>query len=240
MCEVSDVQVCCLYVCVFDQVCVVLWFYGYYEVLVDGDLQLVGKDWCVILYVKLGELVKIIEVYVSFGDIVVVIGLICCVQWVIEWFKGQIFNYGVYDVVCDVLSGQFIVYGFFGVKLVIYWVEVICVSYSVVVCLVWEIGLCYCFGQVQFEGLQFCKGFLDCYVLFKLGDYFLQDQLFDLQQVFNGVDYFLVVNVLLDVDDVRDGMVIVKVELVLVKCIVYIGGLFIGIDIGFGLCGGVI
>ncbi|MGN6238016.1 autotransporter assembly complex protein TamA [Dyella sp.] len=237
--EVSDAQVRRLYARAPDQVRAALRPYGYYEASVDGDLQPVGKDWRVTLHVKPGEPVKITEVHVSLGDTAAAIGPIRRAQRAIERLKGQTLNHGVYDAARDALSGQLTAHGFLGAKLVTHRVEVTRASHSVVVRLAWETGPRYRFGQVQFEGSQFRKGFLDRYVPFKPGDYFSQDQLLDLQQALNGADYFSVVNVLPDVDDAKDGTVTVKVELVPAKRTVYTGGPFIGTDTGFGLRGGV-
>lgn len=237
--EVSDAQVRRLYARAPDQVRAALRPYGYYEASVDGDLQPVGKDWRVTLHVKPGEPVKITEVYVSLGDTAAAIGPIRRAQRAIERLKGQTLNHGVYDAARDALSGQLTAHGFLGAKLVTHRVEVTRASHSAVVRLAWETGPRYRFGQVQFEGSQFRKGFLDRYVPFKPGDYFSQDQLLDLQQALNGADYFSVVNILPDVDDARDGTVTVKVELVPAKRTVYTGGPFIGTDTGFGLRGGV-
>lgn len=237
--EVSDAQVRRLYARAPDQVRAALRPYGYYEASVDGDLQPVGKDWRVTLHVKPGEPVKIIEVHVSLGDTAAAIGPIRRAQRAIERLKGQTLNHGVYDAARDALSGQLTAHGFLGAKLVTHRVEVTRASHSAVVRLAWESGPRYRFGQVQFEGSQFRKGFLDRYVPFKPGDYFSQDQLLDLQQALNGSDYFSVVNVLPDVDDAKDGTVTVKVELVPAKRTVYTGGPFIGTDTGFGLRGGV-
>ena len=237
--EVSDAQVRRLYARAPDQVRAALRPYGYYEASVDGDLQPVGKDWRVTLHVKPGEPVKITEVHVNLGDTATAIGPIRRAQRAIERLKGQTLNHGVYDAARDALSGQLTAHGFLGAKLVTHRVEVTRASHSAVVRLAWDAGPRYRFGQVQFEGSQFRKGFLDRYVPFKPGDYFSQDQLLDLQQALNGADYFSVVNVLPDVDDAKDGTVTVKVELVPAKRTVYTGGPFIGTDTGFGLRGGV-
>jgi translocation and assembly module TamA len=118
-------------------------------------------------------------------------------------------------------------------------VEVNRAERSAAIKLAWDAGTRYRYGKVKFDGSQFREGFLQRYVPFKSGDYFSQDQLLQLQQALNGADYFSVVNVLPDVDEAKQGVVDVTVQLVPAKRTIYTGGPFIGTDTGFGVRGGI-
>lgn len=236
--EVSDAQVRRLYERAPGQVKSALQPYGYYDATVAGDLQQVGKDWRVTLHVKPGEPVKVTSVDVQLDDAAAKIAPLRRATRAIERLKGKPLDHGAYDAARDALSAQLTANGFLDARLVTHRVEVTRANRSAAIKLAWQAGPRYRYGQVHFDGSQFNDGFLDRYVPFKSGDYFSQDQLLELQQALNGADYFAVVNVLPDVDEAKDGVVDVTVQLAPAKRTIYTGGPFIGTDTGVGLRGG--
>jgi translocation and assembly module TamA len=236
--EVSDAQLRRLYERAPDQVKSSLEPYGYYDATVTGDLQQVGKNWQVTLHVKPGEPVKVTAVDVQLDKAAAGIAPIRRAQRALERMKGKTLDHGTYDAARDALSAQLTANGFLDARLLTHRVEVTRANRSASIKLAWQAGPRYRYGQVHFEGSQFNDGFLDRYVPFKSGDYFSQDQLLDLQQALNGADYFAVVNVLPDVDEAKNGVVDVSVQLAPAKRTIYTGGPFIGTDTGFGLRGG--
>jgi translocation and assembly module TamA len=236
--NVSDAQVRRLVERAPEQVTKALQPYGYYDATVTGDLQQAGKDWRVTLHVKRGEPVKITAVDVQLDETASNIAPLRRAKRVIERLKGQTLNHGAYEQARDALSAQLTANGFLDARLLTHRVEVSRANHSAVIKLAWKAGPRFRYGKVHFDGSQFNDGFLDRYVPFKSGDYFAQDQLLALQQALNGADYFAVVNVLPDIDEAKDGVINVTVQLAPAKRSIYTGGPFIGTDTGFGVRGG--
>jgi translocation and assembly module TamA len=237
--DISDAQVRRLYERAPQQLQSSLQPYGYYEATVAGELKQAGKDWLVTLHVKPGEPVKIATVELQLDPEASAIAPIRRARRAIERLKGQTLNDGAYDSARDTLSAQLTANGFLDAKLLTHRVEVNRGNHSAAIKLAWQAGQRYRFGKVTFEGSQFRPGFLDRYVPFKHGDYFAQDDLLNLQQALNGADYFSVVNVIPDVDEAKNGIVDITVQLAPAKRTIYTGGPFIGTDTGFGLRGGI-
>jgi translocation and assembly module TamA len=236
--DVSDAQLRRLYGRAPDQVKLSLEPYGYYDATVTGDLQQVGRNWQVTLHVRPGEPVKVAAVDVQLDKSAAAIAPIRRAQRALERLKGKTLDHGAYDSARDALSAQLTANGFLDARLLTHRVEVTRANHSAAIKLAWQAGPRFRYGRVRFEGSQFNDGFLDRYVPFKSGDYFSQDQLLELQQALNGADYFAVVNVLPDVDEAKDGVVDVTVQLAPAKRTIYTGGPFIGTDTGFGVRGG--
>ena len=235
---VSDAQIRRLVERAPDQARKALEPYGYYDAAVTGDLQQIGKNWRVTLHVKPGEPVRITAVELQLDRDAAGLPSIRRSKRAIERLKGQPLDHGVYDAARDALSAQLTANGFLDARLLTHRVEVTRANHSATIRLAWEAGPRYRYGRVHFEGSQFDDGFLDRYVPFKSGDYFSQNQLLELQQALNGADYFAVVNVMPDVDEAKNGVVDVDVQLAPAKRSIYTGGPFIGTDTGFGLRGG--
>ncbi len=213
--------------------------YGYYDASVSGELRQVGNDWLVTLHVTPGEPVKITQVELQLDQAAADIAPIRQAQHAIEQLKGKTLNDAAYEAARNALSAQLTANGFLDARLVTHRVEVHRGDRSAVIKLAWDAGPRYRYGKVVFEGSPFNPGFLDRYVPFKSGDYFSQDQLLVLQQALNGADYFVVANVSPDLDEARQGIVDIHIQLVPAKRTIYTGGPFIGTDTGLGVRGGV-
>jgi translocation and assembly module TamA len=236
--DVSDAQVRRLYERAQSQAATALEPYGYYDATVSGELKQAGENWHVTLHVKPGAPVKVTTVAVQLDKTALALGPIRRAERAIERLKGKPLDHGAYDAARDALSAQLTANGFLDARLVTHRVEVTRANHSAAIKLAWTAGPRYRYGKVHFEGSQFNDGFLDRYVPFKSGDYFSQNQLLTLQQALNGADYFAVVNVLPDVDEARDGVIDINVQLAPAKRSIYTGGPFIGTDTGVGLRAG--
>jgi translocation and assembly module TamA len=232
---VSAAQVRRLYERAPDEIRAALRPYGYYEAQTTGDLQQSGDDWKVTLHVQPGAPVVVTSVDVTLDGDAEKIPAIRRARRTIEQMRDKPLNDGTYDDARDALGAQLTAYGYLDARMTTHRVEVTRGTHSAAIHLAWKVGQRYRFGQVHFEGSQFNDGFLDRYVPFKPGDYFVQDQLLQLQQALNGADYFDVVNVLPDMDHAKDGTVDVDVQLAPAKRTIYTGGPFIGTDTGFGV-----
>ena len=237
--DVTAAQATRLYQRAPDQAKLALRPYGYYDASVSGELKQVGNDWHVTLHVKPGEPVQVTDVELKLDETATAIAPIRRARRTIERLKGNTQNDATYDNARDAVSAELTANGFLDARLVTHRVEVNRGTHSAVIKLAWDAGPRYRYGKVDFAGSQFNPGFLDRYVPFKSGDYFSQSQLLALQQALNGADYFAVVNVLPDVDEAKNGVVDVTVQLAPAKRTIYTGGPFIGTDTGLGVRGGV-
>src|SRR6201991_2929796 len=237
--DVTAAQVRRLYEQAPDQVREGLKPYGYYEAEVTGDIAQQGNNWRVTLHVKANTPVKITEVNVSIDDTVAKLPRIRSAVTGVKNLKGQVMDDGVYEGARDRVGAMLTSSGYLDARLTKHTVEVTRAEHAAVVTLAWDTGQRYRIGHIAFKGSQFRDGFLDRYLPFHEGDYFSQDQLLQLQQALNGADYFSVVNVMPDIDNAKNGVVNVNVELEPAKRTIYTGGPFFGTDTGAGLQGGV-
>src|SRR6201991_3051339 len=237
--DVTAAQVRRLYEQAPDQVREGLKPYGYYEAEVTGDIAQQGNNWRVTLHVKANTPVKITEVNVSIDDTVAKLPRIRSAVTGVKNLKGQVMDDGVYEGARDRVGAMLTSSGYLDARLTKHTVEVTRAEHAAVVTLAWDTGQRYRIGHIAFKGSQFRDGFLDRYLPFHEGDYFSQDQLLQLQQALNGADYFSVVNVMPDIDNAKNGVVNVNVELAPAKRTIYTGGPFFGTDTGPGLRGGI-
>jgi len=237
--DVTAAQVRRLYEQAPDQVREGLKPYGYYEAEVTGDIAQAGNNWRVTLHVKANTPVKITEVNISIDDTVAKLPRIRGAVTGVKNLKGQVMDDGVYEGARDRVGAMLTSSGYLDARLTKHTVEVTRAEHAAVVTLAWEVGQRYRIGHIAFKGSQFRDGFLDRYLPFHEGDYFSQDQLLQLQQALNGADYFSVVNVMPDIDNAKNGVVNVNVELAPAPRTIYTGGPFIGTDTGVGLRGGI-
>ncbi|TCV94181.1 autotransporter secretion outer membrane protein TamA [Luteibacter rhizovicinus] len=237
--DISAAQARRLYEKAPDQVQTALRPYGYYEATSDGDIKQAGNDWIVTLHVKTGAPVVISSVKVDIDEEAAKVPGVRRAIRAAEKLKDQPLNDGQYDASRDAIGAALTATGFLDAKLTVHRVEVNRAEKKASVSLAWTAGQRYRFGKVHFKDSQFRESFLDRYVPFKSGDYFAQDNLLLLQQSLNGADYFSVVNVMPDIDEAKNGVVDVTVELAPAKRTIYTGGPFFGTDTGAGLRGGI-
>ncbi|MFI4878592.1 MAG: autotransporter assembly complex family protein, partial [Steroidobacterales bacterium] len=205
--------------------------YGYYEATARGELKQTGPhDWQVTVHVQPGVPVKVTSVQLDLDPAVAALASIRRAKRAIEKLQGQVLNDSSYEAARDAMSAALTANGYLGAQLKTHRVAVNRGQHSAAVQLAWHTGPRYRFGQVHFEGSQFREGFLERYVPFKRGEYFVQNDLLLLQEALTGADYFSVVNVLPDVHDAQGGVVDVNVQLVPAKRSIYTGGPFVGTD----------
>jgi translocation and assembly module TamA len=237
--DLTAAQVQRLYERATDQVQSALKPYGYYDATVEGQLQAVGSNWRVVLHVKAGAPVIVDTVNIDMDPEVAKLPLIRQAVRAATSAKGKPLNDGQYDSSRDTIGATLTATGFLDARLTTHRVEVNRGEHKATINLAWVVGQRYRFGDIHFKGSQFRDHFLDRYVPFKKGDYFSQSDLLKLQQSLSGGDYFSVVNVMPDIDDAKNGVVDVNVELAPAKRTIYTGGPFIGTDTGFGARGSI-
>lgn len=237
--DVSEAQLHRLYDRAGTEVDKALRPYGYYDAHVTGNIAQAGKDWRITLHVVPGEPVKITSVDIRLEPAAAALRPVRAARRGLDKLKGQRLDDAAYDAARDALNNALTASGYLDAKLTVHRVEVNRSEHSAAIRLAWDVGRRYRYGQVRFEGSQFQPNFLQRYVPFKSGDYFDQNQLLTLQQALNGADYFSVVNVTPEIDQAKDGVVDIKVELAPAKRRIYTAGLFVGTDTGVGVRGGV-
>jgi translocation and assembly module TamA len=237
--DITAAQVRRLYERAPDQVREGLKPYGYYEADVTGEITPLGNNWRVVLHVKPGTPVTVSDVTTELDPPVAQLPRIRGALRQVNNLKGQVLNDGAYDGVRDNVGALLTASGFLDARLLTHEVKVTRADHTATIALKWDAGVRYRIGKVKFTGSQFRDGFLDRYMPFKPGDYFAQDQLLQLQQALNGADYFSVVNVIPDVDNAKNGVIDIDVQLAPAKRTIYTGGPFIGTDTGIGVRGGI-
>ncbi len=236
--EVTEAQVQRLYGQADQQARKALQPYGYFDAQVSGSIKQLGKDWQVILNVDPGEPVRVDKLDIELADIALELPELNRAVRSFHPRKGDILDQGEYTSSRDAISAALTAEGYLDARMVTHRVEVYRADRRAEIYLKWDIGERYRFGEISFEGSQFKPGFLERYLPFHSGDWFSQDQLLALQQALNGADYFSVVNVLPQVDELQGGQVGVKVKLVPAKRSIYTGGPFVGTDVGVGVRAG--
>lgn len=209
--------------------------YGYFDAHVTGTLERQGQDWQVVLTVDPGEPVRVDDLAIELDQTALELP---SVRHAVRSFaprKGALLDQGKYSESRDAISAALTASGYLDARLVTRRVEVYRADRRAEIKLEWDVGQRYRIGEIHFDGSQFKPGFLDRYVPFQSGDWFSQGDLLALQQALTGADYFAAVNVMPEVDEARDGLVDIKVELVPAKRSIYTGGPFVGTDVGVGV-----
>lgn len=237
--DVSEAQVRRLYDRSSTEVNAALRPYGYYDAHTTGKLEPAGKDWRVTLHVVPGEPVKVTSVDIQLDASAAALKPIRAARRGIDKLKGQRLDDAAYDSARDGLNNALTANGYLDARLTVHRVEVNRGEHSAAVHLAWDVGRRYRYGQVHVEGSQFQPHFLQRYVPFKTGDYFDQNQLLTLQQALYAADYFSTVNVIPQIDQAKNGVVDINVQVAPAKQHVYTSGLFVGTDTGLGVRGGV-
>src|SRR5690606_10323300 len=103
----------------------------------------------------------------------------------------------------------------------------------------WTTGPRYRMGETRFEGAQFPDDFMRRFVQHREGDFYDSDALLKLQRRLIDADYFGFVAVSPSLQDAVGDVVPITVQVAPAPRNVYLGGLSIGTDSGFGVRGSV-
>ena len=213
--------------------------YGYFNVVVSGELQEQGDNYVAMLRVDAGKPVKVTALVLTLdGDA----DGQSAVRKAVAAFSPalhQTLDQAAYERSKSAIQAALVGSGYLDAQLVTHQVEVTRGTNAAEITLAWKTGPRYRFGPISFEGGQFPDDFMLRYVPWTDGSFYTQDALLGFQQRLIDADYFSISQVQPDIENARDGTVPIKVLLAPAKRTIYTGGVFVGTDTGPGVRGGV-
>ena len=237
--QVSRAQVRRLYARAEEQIRTALEPYGFYNVVIDGELKTSGENFIAVLKVTPGPptVVKALEITLSEGSEGVT--TVDRARARFEPHLNQSLDHAAYERSKGDIQGALFGSGFLRAELTQHEVRVTRATNTAEIDLHWNVGERYRFGTTTFEGGQFPDSFLDRYIPWTVDQYYSSTELLALQQALVDADYFSIAQVQPDVEHAADGRVPIKVMLAPAKRTVYTGGVFYGTDTGAGVRGDV-
>ena len=236
--EVNRAQVRRLYRRARDQIQGALEPYGYYNVQVSGDLEEKGDNFTAVLHVDRGTPVTISDVSIIIDGDTEGLRAIDRARSAFSPHRGERLDHAQYERSKAAIHASLFSVGYLDAELVTHRVEVERAANTARIMLEWKVGTRYRYAETDFEGGQFPDQFMDRYIPWKIGDYYSQSQLLELQQRLADANYFSISQVQPDTDKATDGRVPISVSLAPAKRTVYTGGLFVGTDTGVGVRAG--
>ncbi|MEO7198696.1 MAG: POTRA domain-containing protein, partial [Dokdonella sp.] len=237
--QVSRAQVRRLYARAEEQIRTALEPYGFYNVVIDGELKTSGENFIAVLKVTPGPptVVKALGITLSEGSEGV--ATVDRARARFEPHLNQSLDHAAYERSKGDIQGALFGSGFLRAELTQHEVRVTRATNTAEIDLHWNVGERYRFGTTTFEGGQFPDSFLDRYIPWTVDQYYSSTELLALQQALVDADYFSIAQVQPDVEHAADGRVPIKVMLAPAKRTVYTGGVFYGTDTGAGVRGDV-
>ncbi len=237
--DVSSAQVRRLYGRAEEQIQQALEAYGYYNVTVDGDLSSEGENFRATLHVKAGEPVKVTDVDIRIDGETKGLRAVDMARAAFAPQRNQRLDHAEYERSKAAIHAALFSVGYLDAELVTHRVEVERAANTARIKLEWKVGQRFRFAETDFEGGQFADEFMQRFIPWKVGDYYAQDKLLELQQRLFDANYFAISQVQPDTENATDGKVPIAVTLAPAKRTIYTGGVFIGTDTGVGVRGGV-
>lgn len=213
--------------------------YGYYNAHASSDLQHAGGEWRLHVQVIPGPATQVEALDVQIPDVAQEMPPVKLAVRAFRPRVGEQMNDATYEASKAALGNALLETGWLDAKATKHEVAVTRADNRAAILLHYDVGQRYRLGQVTFEGSQFKPDFLQRYVPWKTGDWYLQSDLLALQQALTDADYFSIVDVEPEVAQAKDYVLPVKVELAPAKRTVYSAGVFIGTDTGPGVRGGI-
>ncbi len=237
--DVSAAQVRRLYANAPDEIRKALEPYGYYRATVDGELTQSGSHWIATFTVRVRTSVKVRTLDIVFDgdgrDDAFLQGLKARFPLAI----GDRLVHARYERGKAALQSAAEGRGYLQAELAAHRVDVRIEDNAADITLHWTTGPRYRMGDTRFEGAQFPDAFMRRYVQHRQGDYYDADALLKLQRRLIDADYFGFVAVSPSVQDAQGDVVPITVQVAPAPRNVYLGGLSIGTDSGFGVRGSV-
>jgi translocation and assembly module TamA len=213
--------------------------FGYYDPIVDTQVQRDGDAISVVVFVSPGK-----PVLVRGRDLRIdgAASTDTPLMQRLERFRpsqGETFHHGIYEDSKAAIDRALGERGYFDAELVVHEVTVSRAARSADIDLAWTSGDRYAFGEARFEGHEFRPGLLDNLVPWKPGMPYDQAKLLALQRSLADLDYFSAIDITPEPEDAVDGQVPVQVALAMGKRSIYSAGLRAGTDTGLGVTAGV-
>lgn len=242
---VSEPQMRRLYASVPDEVRKALEPYGYFGArLVAGSYKrATGKtadeNWTVTLHIAAGTPVRVTVLQLDMPADALQLPAVRRAVRAFVPRTGAILDQALYTRSKQAVMAALQADGFLDARATQHEIAVNTATHRAVIKLAWAPGPRYKLGAVTFTGSQFVPGFLQRFVPWRVGEFYSQNALLQLQQRLTGADYFAMVEVNPEPQQARDLVVPVAVTVAPAKRTVYSAGALYGTDTGAGIEAGV-
>ena len=242
---VSEPQMRRLYASVPGEVRKALEPYGYFDArLVAGSYKRVAgktadENWTVTLRIAAGTPVRVTALQLDMPADALQLPAVRRAVRAFAPKTGAILDQALYTRSKQAVMAALQADGFLDAEASVHRIAVNTATHSAAISLSWKPGARYRLGAVTFQGSQFAPGFLQRYVPWRVGEFYSQDALLQLQQRLTGADYFAMAEVNPEPRQARDLVVPVVVQVSPAKRTVYSAGALYGTDTGAGVESGV-
>ena len=242
---VSEAQMRRLYASVPGEVRKALEPYGYFGArLVAGSYKRVAgktadENWTVTLRIAAGTPVRVTALQLDMPADALQLPAVRRAVRAFVPKTGAILDQALYTRSKQAVMAALQAAGFLDAEASVHRIAVNTATHSAAISLSWKPGARYKLGAVTFQGSQFAPGFLQRYVPWRVGEFYSQDALLQLQQRLTGADYFAMVEVNPEPRQAREQVVPVVVQVAPAKRTVYSAGVLYGTDTGAGVESGV-
>jgi translocation and assembly module TamA len=196
-----------------------------------------AKGWSVNLHVKTGEPVRVRALKIDLPDEAREQRRIARAIADFAPQPGGVFDSSVYEKSKTALQTALLSSGYLDAAITTSRVEVTRETNVADITLQWDSGTHYRFGPVNFIGSQIDEDLLRRYLPWEEGDFYTQNRLLRFQQRLADTDYFGIVDVMPNQENVQGDLIPIDVTLSPAKRNVYTAGIFMDTNIGAGVKG---
>jgi len=221
-----------------EQIAKALQAYGYYNATANAELKETASGFDVAVHVKPGEAATVATLAIEVPDPARDEKLVAKALREFSPAKGARFDHGAYEKSKAAVQAALTASGYLDAAPTTHRVEVSRADNRAEITLAWKSGARYRYGETTFNGDWFAEGLLKRYIPWHEGDFYTQLQLLQLQQRLVDADYFAIIDVHPDLENVHDGIVPITVNLAPAKRNIYTAGVFLDTDVGVGVRGG--
>ena len=211
---------------------------GYYQVKVKSSFALQDGKYRAVFTVDLGPKTKINLVEYSIEGEAASDKTVASAWKRVALVKGQGFDHARYENAKAEIQRTLQQRGYLDAELLERRVEVKRAQSLADIYLKWNGGVRYRYGATIFEGGQFSDAFMQRYLTYEQDDLYSQSKLLSLQQRLVDADYFSVIEIAPELEQSKEGVVPISVQLVPAKQSIYTYGLSFGTDSGAGVRAG--
>jgi translocation and assembly module TamA len=222
-----------------EQISRALEAFGYYQVQVSSELEQVDGIHRARYVVTLGEPTRVHQLLVDTGGVDAENRRVGRVVRAFRPRLEEVLHHPTYEASKTRVFQTLLSEGYLEAEIERARVEVVRANNSADIQLVFNPGLRYAFGELNFIGSQVDTASLARLAPFAAGEEYRLAQLLTLQRRLTDTGYFSVVDVAPDVDALADGRVPIEVRLEPRARTEYRGGLYYGTDSGAGVRGSI-
>ena len=211
---------------------------GYYQVQVKSSFEWQVDKYRAVYTVDLGPQTKINLVDYSIDGPAATDKTVASAWRRVALAKGEYFDHARYENAKAEIQRTLQQRGYLDAELTERRVEIKRAESLADIYLKWNGGVRYRYGPTRFEGGQFDQAFMERYLTYAQGDQYTQTKLLSMQQRMVDADYFSVIEIAPELEESKEGVVPISVQLVPAKQSIYTYGLSFGTDSGAGVRAG--